>query len=134
MYKCLNCKIETSTTCQKTNKYCSNRCQFDYQYKIRIEEWLKTGIVDRSGTPPWLKKYILEKQGGKCESCGISSWNNKPIVFDLEHKDGNNRNNLENNLCCICPNCHSQTDTYKGKNRGNGRHSRRERYNDGKSF
>ena len=31
--------------------------------------------------------------------CGISEWNSKPIVLELEHIDGNNENNLENNLC-----------------------------------
>lgn len=50
---------------------------------------------------------------------------NKPIIFDLEHKDGSSTNNKEDNLCCLCPNCHSQTSTYKAKNKGNGRESRR---------
>lgn len=48
--------------------------------------------------------------------------------------DGNSENNNENNLTLLCPNWYSLTKTYKGANRGNGRHYRRERYKNGQSF
>lgn len=64
------------------------------------------------------KRLILEEQEYRCNHCGITDWNNKPIVLELEHKDGNNKNNKRENLECICPNCHSQTDTFRGKNIG----------------
>lgn len=47
-------------------------------------------------------------------------WNNKKIVFILDHIDGHHDNNDENNLRLVCPNCDSQLPTYKSKNRGNG--------------
>lgn len=136
VYKCIFCGTERLLDIhRKANKYCSNKCQSDFQVALKIQQWKLTGAVDvKSGTSRWLKRYILGKQDGKCIECGISDWNNKPIVLDLEHIDGNSENNTEDNLCCLCPNCHSQTATYKGKNKGNGRHSRRERYADGKSF
>jgi hypothetical protein len=136
VYNCLFCNKENAYDLHhKTNKYCDAKCQSDFQNLQRLNNWKATGNTARvAGTPGWLKKYILEKQNGKCTECGISEWNSKPIVFDLEHKDGDSSNNLEENLCCMCPNCHSQTSTYKGKNKGNGRHSRRERYAAGKSF
>jgi Zn finger protein HypA/HybF involved in hydrogenase expression len=81
-----------------------------------------------------LKRFLLKNHGEKCWSCGITEWNDKPIGFELEHIDGNSENNELNNLSILCPNCHSQTDTYKNKNKGNGRHSRRIRYSDGKSY
>lgn len=127
-YSCLHCGKEATASYQKENRYCSNVCQALFQSKEKLEEWKKTGITGRkssSGTPPWLKRYILDKQGGKCAECGISSWNNKPLTLDLEHKDGNSDNNLEDNLCCLCPNCHSQTPTYKAKNKGSGRKHRK---------
>lgn len=62
------------------------------------------------------KRRILEEQGNKCNHCGISEWNGKPIVLELEHKDGNTKNNERSNLECICPNCHSQTSTWRGRN------------------
>ena len=62
------------------------------------------------------KRRVLEEQENKCNHCGISEWNGNPIVLELEHKDGNNKNNDRSNLECICPNCHSQTKTWRGRN------------------
>jgi hypothetical protein len=66
-----------------------------------------------------LKKRVLIEQNNKCNHCGIETWNNKPLILELEHKDGNNKNNLRDNLEAICPNCHSQTSTWRGKNKKN---------------
>lgn len=53
----------------------------------------------------------------KCEKCGIKEWNNLPIVCQLDHIDGNRNNHVLENLRILCPNCHSQTVTYRGKNK-----------------
>lgn len=55
-----------------------------------------------------LKKY-------ECESCGITEWNGSPISLELNHIDGNSGNHSLENLELICPNCHSQTETYRSK-------------------
>lgn len=81
----------------------------------------------------YYKNYLILKNNS-CWTCNISEWNNKPIIFEIEHIDGNSENNKEENLSLICPNCHSQTETYKGKNVGNGRHFRKIRYQQGKSY
>ena len=52
----------------------------------------------------------------KCESCYNTEWLGKPISLELEHVDGNHSNHLYENLKLLCPNCHAQTDTYRGKN------------------
>lgn len=62
------------------------------------------------------KRLIIESNGYKCDECNISDWNSKPITLELEHVDGNNRNNSLDNLRLLCPNCHSQTLTFRGKN------------------
>lgn len=48
-------------------------------------------------------------------------WNNKPLVFILDHIDGHANNNTRTNLRLICPNCDSQLDTYKSKNKNSDR-------------
>ena len=67
------------------------------------------------------RRRVLEEQNFCCSKCGISEWQGVTISLELEHKDGNSSNNTEENLECLCPNCHSQTSTYKAKNKGNGR-------------
>ena len=52
----------------------------------------------------------------KCEMCGIDSWNGMPLSLHLHHKNGNHEDNGLDNLQVLCPNCHSQTDNYTGKN------------------
>ena len=62
-------------------------------------------------------KLKLLKEGikeNRCECCGITEWNGKPIVMQLHHIDGNNKNNSLDNLQMLCPNCHSQTENYCG--------------------
>ncbi len=53
----------------------------------------------------------------ECEICGISNWNGRELSMQLDHIDGDSHNHLLNNLRMICPNCHSQTETYCGKNK-----------------
>src|SRR5690606_26294098 len=52
-----------------------------------------------------IKKY-------KCDSCGLFKWNNKPIRLHLDHKNGVNDDYRIDNLQILCPNCHTQTETY----------------------
>ena len=53
----------------------------------------------------------------KCDICGIVNWNGGEIKLQIHHKDGNRLNNEIENLQILCPNCHSQTDTWCSKNR-----------------
>lgn len=59
-----------------------------------------------------IKRNLLKYE---CSECKITSWNNKNLVLQLDHISGNNKDNRLENLRFLCPNCHSQTDTYCGK-------------------
>ena len=52
----------------------------------------------------------------KCECCGISEWRGVPLSLNLHHKNGINNDHRIENLSFLCPNCHSITDTFAGKN------------------
>lgn len=63
------------------------------------------------------KRRIMLEQRGKCSNCGIDEWRDKPINLAVDHVDGNRKNNCRSNLRGLCPNCHSQTETFCGRNR-----------------
>jgi 5-methylcytosine-specific restriction endonuclease McrA len=71
--------------------------------------------------PATKKMFLVEERGYKCESCSNSEWLGKQIPLELEHIDGNNRNNDRSNLKLLCPNCHAFTPTYRGRNINKGK-------------
>ena len=127
---CLNC---SKTTSRKNVKYCNNQCQKEFDFELRYQAWV---LGDASGTKTaqGFRRFLRRRDGDSCSKCGISSWNDLPITIELEHRNGNSADNSPGNLCLLCPNCHSQTPTFRAKNLGNGRHSRRQRYAIGKSY
>jgi hypothetical protein len=64
-----------------------------------------------------IRERLIKLLGYSCKHCGISNWNNKPITLEVEHVDGNPRNNSRKNLTLLCPNCHSQTSTFRNRKR-----------------
>lgn len=67
------------------------------------------------------KGLLVQERGHRCECCGLAEWLNRPITLELEHIDGDNRNNEKENLKLLCPNCHSLTDTWRGRNINSGK-------------
>lgn len=65
----------------------------------------------------WQSKRIrvILEQDCKCLMCGVSEWMGVIISLEVDHIDGNNKNNCRENLRGLCPNCHSLTDTWRGK-------------------
>lgn len=80
----------------------------------------------RGGISKHIRVYMMEKYSNKCFRCGWCEVNpiTNRVPLEIEHIDGNYKNNKEENLALICPNCHSLTSTYKALNKGNGREYR----------
>ena len=68
-----------------------------------------------------LRKRIILEQYSKCNRCKLNKWFDEDIALELEHKDGNHNNNERNNLEALCPNCHSLTPTWRGRNKRNNK-------------
>ena len=92
-----------------------------YLKRMSLEDAMKTIFISNfQGYPASAKKYVRMYHliDEKCFDCGLRQvWNNKPITLELEHVDGNSHNNDLSNLKWLCPNCHSQTPTFRGRNR-----------------
>ncbi|MDQ4129575.1 MAG: HNH endonuclease [Actinomycetota bacterium] len=78
-------------------------------------------VADSDYTNTYHLKRRLLKEGlkeSRCESCGLTEWNGRPAPLQLDHVNGDRRDNRLENLRILCPNCHAQTDTWCSRNRG----------------
>ena len=116
---CLNCGKKLIYS---QHKYCSGSCQQNYQAKLKIQAWQNgefNGMSGKYGLSKIIRNYMLKKSNYSCELCG---WNKINLTtgkspLEIHHKDGDYRNNKEENLQVLCPNCHSLTSTYKALNK-----------------
>ena len=70
-------------------------------------------------TSRWTVKRYLLRAGilkNRCDWCGLDSWRGLPISIQIDHINGKGDDHRVENLRMLCPNCHSQTETYGGKN------------------
>jgi hypothetical protein len=80
-------------------------------------------LVDgRFGATDRLKKRLIAEgiKARECEICHLDRWNGRPIPLELDHVNGKRDDNRLRNLRILCPNCHAQTATYRGRNIGVG--------------
>lgn len=128
---CKNCGLEYLSM-HKGSKYCSINCQSEYKKNKNYEYYLNNqqeyyGMIKTISS---LKPHILKEQNYCCHICNIKNeWNNKPLVFVLDHINGDASDNRRENLRLICSNCDSQLDTYKSKNKNSARKKRYEQKN-----
>lgn len=114
-FTCLNCRTKKEVGSSTRNMFCSNTCSGEYQRK-QANEQIKNGEVLGFSV---MRRYLFETRG-VCEECGITdTYNGKSITLHCDHIDGNSDNNALDNLRLLCPNCHSQTDTWCGRNKKN---------------
>lgn len=115
-YNCKHCGEESKWLLSKKNVFCSRKCQAAHEWesvaKVDIENGTKTLT-----SVAQLVRYVTERDGYKCNCCGISTWLDNPITLDLDHIDGDRSNNIPFNLRLLCPNCHRQTPTWGNKKR-----------------
>jgi predicted nucleic acid-binding Zn ribbon protein len=124
-FNCLNCGIDSG----RNPKYCSSKCNLEYEYKITEQK-----ILAGKGSSTQIKQYLIMKNGLRCEKCNETHKLGEIIPIEIDHINGDHKDNRLENCRLLCPTCHAMTPTYKNRNRGRGRHSRRQRYKEGKSY
>lgn len=110
-------------------QYCQEHL-VEYQQQLKLTSWLETGdtgLETDTTIRGIFRDYIMEQQNHCCAICGMpDEWNGKPLVFVLDHINGNAAYSARENLRLICPNCDSQLDTFKSKNKNSARTKRKD--------
>lgn len=111
---CLYCGSEIKRSKSK-KKYCNSQCSAQHRSDEDFKKWLLNPKSIISGSS---RKRLVNILGNFCLECGVGNvWNGKPLILQLHHIDGNNKNNKMENITLLCPNCHTQTETYCNKSR-----------------
>jgi len=84
----------------------------NYLESLMTQDWNVIGIQGK-------RLRVILEQDGSCNKCGLAEWIGTPITLEYEHKNGDRDDNKRNNVECLCPNCHSQTPTWRGRKNGN---------------
>ena len=108
--------------CKKYNINYNDYFKYEIKKPINLNKPIEQILVENStySNTNHLKKKLfkLKLLENKCAECGIADeWNGKKISLHMDHINGINNDNRLENLRILCPNCHSQTDTYCGRNR-----------------
>jgi 5-methylcytosine-specific restriction endonuclease McrA len=117
-HPCAHCDAQTGNP-----KFCSQSCANEFKIASNEKE-AKKWTGQRTSI---IRRILIREQSGCCACCGLSTWMDRPIPLELDHVDGNSQNWARGNLRMLCPNCHSQTPTFRARNRGNGRAYRRKK-------
>jgi hypothetical protein len=121
------CANDCGRRISKFNKlFCSNACRSTHHRRNVIAAFKAGTFEPKLSFNIPLRRYLIESAGERCQRCGWSERNVKTgkVPLEIEHIDGNWRNNHESNLAVLCPNCHALTPTFRGLNRGRGRPGR----------
>lgn len=119
-WECRFCGKEHLSLSAKIGKYCDHACQANSR-KQDVVERVKLGEVKDRGL---IRKALIRINGRSCYECKLEEWHGHPLSVEVDHIDGNAGNNAFSNLRLLCPNCHSITKTWKGRNKGQGRAAR----------
>lgn len=97
-------------------EYCSLICRKTHKTKRWLEG--ENFFLRWGGTPTHIRDFLLEEIDNRCSQCGWKEINltTGKCPLEVDHIDGDNNNNLKNNLRILCPNCHSLTPTFRNLN------------------
>jgi len=114
----------------KYTRFCCIKCSVTDFTSERKSEFLRRwlngediGYTKYGNQISAIREYLFQKFESRCQKCGWSERNISTgrVPLEVDHKDGDWKNNRFDNLQLLCPNCHSLTPTFRSLNRGKGR-------------
>jgi len=122
---CLNCNVLTNNP-----KFCSTTCSAQFK-KFNIEDWIQGKVSGTivSGCSLAIRNYLIQLSNNQCSKCKwaeVHPITNK-VPLEINHIDGNSKNNSKENLEVLCPNCHSLTLNFRALNKNSKRNYRKNR-------
>jgi 5-methylcytosine-specific restriction endonuclease McrA len=83
------------------------------------KSWTAAEALAQSKSRITIKRHLLRAGilENRCDWCGLTTWRGQPISIQIDHVNGIRDDHRLENLRMLCPNCHSQTDTFAAKNR-----------------
>lgn len=121
------CKTIPPSKNYQVKVYCNNRCQLDYENKVRVAQWLAGETPGWTGATrqvrDFVRNYLHASRGTACSVCG---WDVRhpvdgSVLTEVDHIDGDAENCTPGNLRILCPNCHAMTPTFRARNRSSKR-------------
>ncbi|MEX3984050.1 HNH endonuclease [Paraburkholderia sp. EG287A] len=131
---CGHCKVALAKNAARSKRYCSKSCankarstgktkprsgltKEEFLLQARERKLAALLAADfASLSPESRRKRVIHEQAGACKRCTLSEWMGEKLTLEVDHKDGNPDNNRRENLEGLCPNCHSLTPTWRGRN------------------
>lgn len=107
-------------------RFCTLRCHQDYNFKLRLAVLIAGDYPPVINNAHFLRRALVQLFGERCSRCGWSERHPKTgrVPIEVEHLDGDWKNNELENLTLLCPNCHALTPTFRALNKGRGRAER----------
>lgn len=127
---CTEVRRKNSEGVKRAHQSDTNNCRgFTDAARIKSREVIlakaiKNAFVEESTVSnEFIKKKLVSQYGveEKCDVCGIMDWLGKSLCLELDHINGVSHDNRPQNLRFLCPNCHTQSDTFRGRNINNGK-------------
>ena len=117
------------------SRYCSLRCQMEFQHRVYIRRWLAGELHGARGegcVSKHIRRWLYERASSRCEKCGWSRVHpvTGMVPLTVNHINGDSENHRPENLELLCGGCHMLTPNYGNLNKGHGRKKRLERLRD----
>ena len=108
---CRHCGVEFKfyKSCTR-GLYCSTQCRLDYTWLHITKPGIIAGTLSQHSIGS-LRRFLNERDGRNCSCCKLDTWMGEPIPLDVDHIDGNHKNNAGANLRYLCPTCHAMQPT-----------------------